>query len=108
MEATNPAKSPTTPPPKATTAQSRVSPRPAMADQISPATSTDFESSPAGTTMSLTRKPAALSDDFASSKYRGPTLESVRTSSCGAAPTPSSLRTDSPSPASTVAPMRTS
>ena len=30
-----------------------------MADQISPATASDFESSPAGTTISLTRKPAA-------------------------------------------------
>ena len=108
VEATNPARSPTTPPPRATTAQSRVSPSDAMADQISPATASDFESSPAGTTISLTRKPAAFSDDLASSRYSGPTLESVRTSRCGASPTPSSRRTDSPRPASTVAPMRTS
>ena len=55
VDAVNPARSPTTPPPSATTAQSRPSFKPAIASQISPATSTDFVFSPAGTTISLTR-----------------------------------------------------
>ena len=68
VEATNPARSPTTPPPKATTAQSRPSASCAMASHISLATSTDFVSSPAGTTMSDTRKPADASDSLARSR----------------------------------------
>ncbi len=68
VEAANPARSPTTPPPSATTAQSRPSESCAMASHISLATSTDFVSSPAGTTMSDTRKPAAASDSLARSR----------------------------------------
>ena len=55
VDAVNPARSPTTPPPSATTAQSRPSFKSAIASQISLATSTDFVFSPAGTTISLTR-----------------------------------------------------
>ena len=55
VDAVNPARSPTPPPPSATTAQSRPSFKPAIASQISLATSTDFVFSPAGTTISLTR-----------------------------------------------------
>ena len=66
--AANPARSPTTPPPKAATAQSRPKPMPAMASHISPSTSMDFDPSPAGTTMSLTRNPASESAAFASAR----------------------------------------
>ena len=39
-----------------------------MASQISPATSMDFDPSPAGTAMSLTRNPACASASFASAR----------------------------------------
>ncbi len=50
VDAVKPARSPTTPPPSATQAQSRVRPSDAMASHTSPATSKDFAPSPAGTT----------------------------------------------------------
>ena len=105
--ATKPARSPTTPPPKATIAQSRVRPMPASASQISPATTSDFESSPAGTVMSLTRKPAERSDSFAFARYSGATLVSVITTKRGARAIFSILVRYLPRPSSTSAPMRT-
>ena len=79
-----------------------------MAFHTSPATASDLASSPAGTVMSLTAKPAAFSDALAASRYSGPTFVSVMTSSRGAVATAGRFLSEGPSPSSTAAPMRTS
>ena len=79
-----------------------------MASHTSPATSTDFASSPAGTTMSLTRNPPWASASFAAAKYSGATFESVITSARSAPASAGTARRWAPSRSSTPAPMRTS
>ena len=54
VAAAKPARSPTQPPPSATTTQSRSSANAAMASHTSPITAMDFASSPAGTQISDT------------------------------------------------------
>jgi hypothetical protein len=75
VAATKPARSPTTPPPNATTVVSRPKPWASISSVSFSQLSRVFHSSPAG--IEKTSVAPAPSDSRACSEYKGPTLESV-------------------------------
>ena len=79
VAAANPARSPTTPPPRAATASVRVSPASIMASHSSARRAGHLEPSPAGTVWAVTRNPAPSRLARTRSRYRGATWLSVTT-----------------------------
>ena len=77
--AAKPARSPTTPPPRATTASVRVRPKAIMSSHSSMSCPAFLEASPAGTAFTFTWNPAPVRLSATRSPYRGATLESVIT-----------------------------
>ena len=80
VAATNPARSPTTPPPRAKTGVSRVTPTPSAQSSASRYVSSDFDASPAATTRGSGCQPPASIAARTSSRYRSATCVSVMTS----------------------------
>ena len=104
--AAKPARSPTTPPPSASTVASRVAPSPASASITSPNRDSVFSCSPGGSTKRATCSCGRAASSAAStpSAYSGATLPSLTSSTCRprtcrARPSPSASK---PGPASTA------
>src|SRR4051812_13119917 len=69
MDEANPARSPTTPPPSATTTSVRDSPLPLKASSAFDTFSNDLCCSPSGISQTDAAKPAALSDSISAAPY---------------------------------------
>ena len=84
VAAAKPARSPTTPPPRATTASVRVRPKSIMHSHSRASSPAHLEASPAGISQMAVSSPAASSGGISRFRYKGPTVESVTTNSLSA------------------------